>query len=77
MMLKSTHSACAVSSRTYRVDCSRSHPPLGDVYTCAIHSGFKYTASYTVPTAPSTKSAVLLGPSYKLCSVGYVSARDF
>ena len=50
------------------VNRNRSRPPLGYIYTSAAHSGFGPA------TAPSTKSAVLPGPSCKLGSTGYVSA---
>ena len=58
-------------------DGGRAYTDSRHVLILAVLSGFGYTASYTVPTAPSTKSAVLPGPSCKLSSAGYVSVRDF
>ena len=58
-------------------DGGRAYTDSRHVLILAVHSGFGYTASYTVPTASSTKSAVLPGPGCKLSSAGYVSARDF
>ena len=54
---------CTVSTAIGHAHCL-------DTRALAVHSGLGYTASYTVPIAPSTKSAVLPGPSCEFCSTG-------
>ena len=89
--LTTVHSAILIRSQL-EYDGGRTYMDSGHVFILAIGHAHHFPrimralytlcsdtqpAIYTLPTTPSTKSAVLPGPSYEFCSAGYVSARDF
>ena len=83
--LTTVHSAILIRSQLV-YDRGQAYTDSGHVFILAISHAHQalYTlrvdtqpAIYTLPTTPSTQSAVLPGPSCELCTTGYASARDF